>query len=106
MDAVEHLTSALSILAKIAKLEPPKDFDLFPTDSYKWLNKNNNLDICEAIEQAVTKSATEYFNLVVDLNKLKSDDNEQKLKQCIEVIQLVRSDLQRAVEHHDSIFQE
>lgn len=65
-------------------------------------------DIRGVFEQVVTKSATELFsfNLAVDFNEPNSDDNEQQLKQCIDVvIQLIRSDLQQAVKLHDAIFQ-
>lgn len=106
LDAAKHLTRALSILSKIAKLEVPQDFDLFPIEYYKWLKRDDELDIRTVIEQAVDKAVIEYFERVVDFNELKSDDSEQRLKQCIEVIQLVRSDLQRAIEHHDPIFQQ
>lgn len=58
------------------------------------------------MNQAVTIAADEYFDGIVDHNELNSDDNEARLQQLINVIQLVRSDLQRAIEHHDKIFQE
>lgn len=108
LNATNHLTKALHIISKIAKLEPPEGFDLFPDQSYAWLKKSetNSWDIRGAIEQAVKIAVNEYFDGIVDQNELNSEDNEQRLKHCIEVIQLVRSDLQRAIEHQDQIFQE
>jgi BAI1-associated protein 3 len=107
-NATNHLIKALSIISKIAKLEPPEGCDLFPEQNYAWLKKKekNSWDIRDAIEQAVKIAVREYFNEVVDQNDLNCCDSEQKLENCIKIIQLVRSDLQRAIEHHDPIFQE
>lgn len=107
-NAANILTRALSIISKIAKLEPPEGFDLFPEQNYAWLKKKekNSWDIRDAIEQAVKISVREYFDEIVDQNDLNCCDSELKLGNCIKIIQLVRSDLQRAIEHHDIIFQE
>jgi hypothetical protein len=108
-NAMGHLTKALSIISKIAMLEPPSDFDLFPEQYYGWLKRidsSSSWDIREAINQAVTIGTEEYYESIVDHNELNSDDNDVKLQQLIKIIQLVRSDLQRAIEHHDKIFQE
>lgn len=107
-NSLKHLTKALNIIAKIALLEPPEATDLFPEQFYGWLKKNGEVswDIREAINQAVTIGTEEYFEGIIDHDELMNDDNEVRLQQLIKVIQLVRSDLQRAIEHHDKIFQE
>lgn len=107
-NSLKHLTKALSIIAKVAKLEPPESTDLFPEQYYGWLKKSEEIswDIREAMNQAVTKGADEFFDSIVDNDELISDDNDIRLQQLIKVIQMVRSDLQRAIEHHDKIFQE
>ena len=107
-NAMKHLTKALSIISKIALLEPPEATDLFPQQSYGWLKKKEETtwDIREAMNQAVVISTNEYFDGIIDNDELISDDNEVRLQQLIKVIQLVRSDLQRAIEHHDKAFQE
>ena len=90
-------------------LEPPENYDLFPEQLYGWLKRpmsSTNWDIREAMNDAVNIGTSEYFDSVIDQNELNSDDNEVRLQQLIKVIQLVRSDLQRAIEHHDKVFQE
>lgn len=107
-NALKHLTKALSIISKVALLEPPESTDLFPEQYYGWLKRNEEIswDIREAMNQAVTIGTQEYFEGIVDNDELISEDNEVRLQQLIKVIQLVRSDLQRAIEHHDKAFQE
>lgn len=107
MDAAnKHLTRALSILAKVTRLEPPKDFNLFESDNYKRLKKNGEIDIRGVIEQALTEAATEYFDEILVLEKMDDKNREEKYRQCINVIQIMLSDLQKTVEHHDQFFQE
>lgn len=107
-NAMKHLTKALSIISKVAMLEPPEGTDLFPRDKYQWLRSKGETswDIREAMNQAITIGTVEYFEGIVDQNELNSDDNESRLQQLIKIIQLVRSDLQRAIEHQDKVFQE
>lgn len=109
-NAIKHLTRALNIISKITMLEPPEGFDLFPEQYYGWLKRATDQstawDIREAINQAVAIGTEEYFESIIDHNELNSDDNDLRLQQLIKVIQLVRSDLQRAIEHHDKVFQE
>lgn len=108
--AMKHLRSSLNLISKIAMLEPPEGFDLFPEQYYGWLKRSEDAttswDIRETINQAVAKGTEEYFESIVDYNELSSDDNDLRLQQLIKIIQLVRSDLQRAIEHHDKVFQE
>lgn len=107
-NALKHLTKALNIISKVALLEPPELFELFPEQFYGWLKKKEGTswDIREAMNQAVEIGTEEYFDGIIDHDELNSSDNETRLQQLIKVIQLVRSDLQRAIEHHDRIFQE
>lgn len=106
--AQKNLAKALNIIAKIALLEPPESTDLFPEQFYGWLKKREEVswDIREAMNQAVTIGTVEYFEGIIDNDELISEENETRLNQLIKVIQLVRSDLQRAIEHHDKAFQE
>lgn len=107
-NSLKLLSKALNIIAKVALLEPPDSTDLFPAHLYGWLVKKDAIswDIREAMTQAVTIGTEEYFDNIVDNDELISEDNEVRLQQLIKVIQLVRSDLQRAIEHYDKIFQE
>lgn len=107
-NAMKHLTKALNIISKIALLEPPESTDLFPKQYYGWLKRKGETswDIREALNQAVMIGTQEYFESIIDQNELNNDDNEARLQQLIKIIQLVRSDLQRAIEHHDKVFQE
>lgn len=107
-NSLRNLTRALNIISKISTLEPPESTDLFPEHYYGWLKKTGETswDIREAINQAVTIGSEEYFDGIIDHDELINEDNEVRLQQLIKIIQLVRSDLQRAIEHHDKIFQE
>ena len=102
------LTAVLNIIAKVALLEPPEQFDLFPVQMYGWLQRESECtwDLRETLTSAVAAGAGEWFNSIVDQRELNSDDDETKLQQLVKIIQLVRSDLQRAIEHYDRIFQE
>ena len=107
-NSLKNLSKVLSIIAKVSLLEPPESTDLFPEHYYGWLKRNGETswDIRETLNQAVTIGSEEFFSSIVDHDELIHDDNEVRLQQLIKVIQLVRSDLQRAIEHHDKIFQE
>lgn len=107
-NSVRNLAKALNIIAKISSLEIPESVNLFPPQYYGWLKKvgETSWDIGKALNHAVLIGTEEYFDSIIDHDELLSDDNDVRLQQLIKVIQLVRSDLQRAIEHHDKIFQE
>lgn len=106
--STKTLNEVLSIIAKVALLEPPEGFDLFPEQMYGWLKRTSECkwDLRETLTSAVDAGAAEWFISIIDQRELNSDDEETRLQQLVKIIQLVRSDLQRSIEHYDRIFQE
>ena len=108
---VKHLTEVLNILSKISMLEPPEGTDLFPPHVYGWLRRTEdtapNWDIRETLIDAVSNGAEDYwFNSIEANHDVTRGSDEEKLQNLIKIIQLVRCDLQRAIEHYDKLFQE
>ncbi|KAG4080156.1 hypothetical protein HA402_008227 [Bradysia odoriphaga] len=109
-NCVKTLTDVLSILSKVAMLEPPEGTDLFPKSIYGWVTRPNDgpsWDIHGTLQDAVTSGAKDWFAHISDNNCTGSNDSdEDKLQNVIKIIQLVRSDLQRAIEYYDKLFQQ
>ncbi|XP_059619903.1 protein unc-13 homolog 4B isoform X1 [Phlebotomus argentipes] len=108
-NCVKTLIDVLNILAKIAMLEPPEGTDLFPVQQYGWMKDNSekpNWDIRGALRDAVIAGAYDWFNTINDDTECQKGTDEAKLQHIIKLIQLIRSDLQRAIEYYDKIFQE
>lgn len=103
-NSMKTLYEALSIISKIAMLEPPEGTNLFPEGSYGWLRRPNSWDIREALNDAIESGATDWFNSIVDTNELNDGDDEAKLQCLIKITQLIRSDVQRSIEFYDRIF--
>lgn len=104
---ITHLTSVLSVLANLSRLQPPEGTDLFPASVYGWLTTTSdgpNCDIKATLSDAVTQAAVDWFTHIVEHNKPEDNTDEAQLKQQIKIIQLIRTDLQRAIEFHDKIF--
>lgn len=131
-NCVKILTDVLSILSKVAMLEPPEGTDLFPKSIYglalrfrwsaylenlkfcfpfrRWTTRSNDgpsWDIHGTLQDAVTSGAKDWFAHINDNSCTGSNDSdEDKLQNVIKIIQLVRSDLQRAIEYYDKLFQQ
>ncbi|XP_046996115.1 protein unc-13 homolog 4B isoform X1 [Schistocerca americana] len=108
-NTLNQLSSVLSILSLLKELQPPEGFELFPQSVYGWLNYDGdepNCDIQETLRQAVTQGATDWYNHIMDNNKVNDSEEEAQLNHVIKIVQLVRTDLQRAIEYHDKIFQQ
>ncbi|KAJ6638361.1 Protein unc-13 like 4B, partial [Pseudolycoriella hygida] len=109
-NCVKILTDVLSILSKVAMLEPPEGTDLFPKNVYGWVTRQSDgpsWDIHGTLQDAVSSGARDWFVHISDNNTTGSNDSdEDKLQNVIKIIQLVRSDLQRAIEHYDKLFQQ
>ncbi|XP_062536570.1 protein unc-13 homolog 4B isoform X3 [Armigeres subalbatus] len=106
---VKMLTDVLNIIAKVALLEPPEGTDLFPIQQYSWIRSNTlepNWDIREAVSSAVVSGAEDWFNSIKEGHFVESGLDEDRLQNLIKIIQLVRSDIQRSIEHYDKLFQE
>lgn len=104
---MKTLREVLKILYKLSALDVPDTIDLFPTNLYGWLRDDKEkLTIHEVLKQAVIQGASDWFVHILDNNECKENTEDTRLQHLIRVIQLVRSDLQRAVEYYDRVFVE
>lgn len=102
---MKTLREVLKILYKLSILDVPECIDLFPKTSYGWLRDDaGKLNVYEVLNQAVIQGASDWFVHILDNNECKDNTEESRLQHLIRVIQLVRSDLQRAVEYYDRVF--
>lgn len=102
---MKTLREVLKILYKLSMLEVPYTTELFPKNLYGWLREDEGrLTIHEVLDQAVIQGASDWFVHILDNNECKDNTEESRLQHLIRVIQLVRSDLQRAVEYYDRVF--
>ncbi|XP_065722259.2 protein unc-13 homolog 4B isoform X3 [Drosophila suzukii] len=106
---VRALNEVLDILKKIKELEVPDSVDIFPKSVYGWLHTNDTDETCNidtAIVDAINTGTKEWLEHIVEGSR-QSKNNEtddEKLQYIIKLIQMVRSDLQRAMEYFDKIF--
>jgi hypothetical protein len=107
-NAAQNLTAVLSIISQILQLDQPKSIDLFPREQCGWLQKEDDSvwDICQAISQTIIVGAQKFFDSTVEQNQLTSDDNESRLRRLITILQVVKADLQVAIDHYDKKFRE
>ncbi|XP_041980361.1 protein unc-13 homolog 4B isoform X3 [Aricia agestis] len=106
---MKTLREVLKILYKLSLLDLPETIDLFPVNLYGWLREKGDgskLTIHEVLSQAVIQGASDWFVHILDNNECKDKTEESRLQHLIRVIQLVRSDLQRAIEYFDRVFGE
>lgn len=110
-NCLKQLREVLSIIAKLVTLgAPPESVELFPENEYKW-NPNrsedsSNTDIQTVLNNAITQGAYDWFNYILENNINTDESNDGKLQHLIKLIQLVRTDLQKAIEFYDKTFQE
>ncbi|KAJ8716635.1 hypothetical protein PYW07_003262 [Mythimna separata] len=104
---MKTLREVLKVLYKLSVLDAPETLDLFPVNLYGWLREDmGKLTIQVVLEQAVIQGASDWFVHILDNNECKDDTEDNRLQHLIRAIQLVRSDLQRAVEYYDRVFVE
>ncbi|XP_047522377.1 protein unc-13 homolog 4B isoform X6 [Pieris napi] len=106
---MKTLREVLRILYKLSSLDIPETIELFPTNLYGWLKENadgSKLSMYDVLHQAVVQGASDWFVHILDNNECKDKTEDSRLQHLIRVIQLVRSDLQRAIEYFDRVFVE
>lgn len=106
---IKTLREVLKILRKLSTMDVPKCIELFPDNLYGWLKTEEDkteLTLFDVLGQAVNKGASDWFVHILENNECKDKTEEARLQHLIRVIQLVRSDLQRATEYYDRVFQE
>lgn len=106
---MKQLVEVLRLLGKLMSLEPDENIEMFPQVLYPWLEEHGkNWDVTYVLTEAIKQGANHWFTHILENNaEEKSDnENEEKLRNMIRFIQLVRTDLQKAIEYYDKIFQE
>lgn len=106
---MKQVIEVLKILFYIGSLEPLPNTDLFPSSSYPWISSKGdgpNCDIFSTLTDAVSQGANDWLNHILDNNKRTDDADVSKMQNLIQIIQLIRSDLQKAIEFYDKHFQE
>lgn len=104
---MKTLREVLKVLYRLSVLDVPESLDLFPVNLYGWLrdaDDGTKLSIQEVLHQAAVQGASDWFVHILDNNECKDRTEDSRLQHLIRVIQLVRSDLQRAVEYFDRVF--
>lgn len=104
-NVIKTLREVLKVLNKLSALDVPDAVEIFPEHLYGWL-KGNKFSIQDVLSQATTQGASDWFIHIIENNECKDKSEESRLQHLIRVIQLVRSDLQRAIEYYDRVFQE
>lgn len=105
---LKQLSDVLSLLSKVALLEPPPGTDLFPRSVYGWLERESdepNWDLHGTLLQAIVSGARDWFETINRQPNESLHTDEQKLQQIIDLVKLIRLDLNRAVDHYDPLFQ-
>lgn len=106
-NVLKILKDVLIFLSMVSELKVPEDMELFSTKQYGWLKPNDNVtkgDVKEVMLQAIHQGATEWFNELIDTVTPDDKTEEGRLQNLIKIIQMVRSDMQRAVEYYDKCF--
>ncbi|XP_021939432.1 protein unc-13 homolog 4B isoform X2 [Zootermopsis nevadensis] len=106
---LQQLSAILSILSQLATLQPPEGTNLFPPSIYGWLavsENEPNCDIRATLDAAVTQGAEDWFFHILENNNSNDPSEEAQLNHLIRIIQLLRTDLQKAIEFHDRLFQQ
>ncbi|XP_033214634.1 protein unc-13 homolog 4B isoform X2 [Belonocnema kinseyi] len=104
--ALHQLSAILGILSSVSTLKVPKEVDLFPAKMYSWFPEpdGTEISILQALDYTVSQGGSEWFDFIMGNNSLEGNSDEEALQFHIKVIQLIRADLQRAIENHDKIF--
>ncbi|KAF7995549.1 hypothetical protein HCN44_006656 [Aphidius gifuensis] len=105
-NAVSQVGSILGILSSVSSIEIPQDFDLFPRKMFGWLPQpdGTDIDIIKALEYTVIQGGIEWFDDIMNKNLPQLDSDDNALKYYIKIIQLIRADLQNAIETYDKLF--
>lgn len=70
----------------------------------------STLDSMESVHktmtEAIERGANDWFTHLLENNTAHDDSDDAKLKSLVKIVQLVRTDLQKAIEIYDKMFQE
>lgn len=105
-NAMTQLSAILGILSSISSLKVPEDIDLFPAKMYSWFPEpdGSKIDVLRGLEYTIVQGCSEWFEHIVNNNSPETESDEDALRYHNKVIQLIRADLQRAIDHYDKPF--
>ncbi|XP_076382210.1 C2 and C2B_Munc13-like domain-containing protein staccato isoform X5 [Megalopta genalis] len=104
-NSMAQLSAILGILSAISSLKVPDEVNLFPTKMYPWFpDPDEKPGVLEALEFTVEQGGIEWFQHILNNNSAETDSDEDALKYHIKVIQLIRADLQSAIDNYDKLF--
>ncbi|XP_015184155.1 PREDICTED: protein unc-13 homolog D-like isoform X7 [Polistes dominula] len=105
-NAMSQLTAILGILSSISTLKIPDDFDLFPAKMYSWFPEpdGTKLDVFRGLENTVIQGCIEWYEHITSNTTPETNSDEDVLRFHIKIIQLIRADLQRSIDHYDKLF--
>ncbi|XP_016841256.1 protein unc-13 homolog 4B isoform X1 [Nasonia vitripennis] len=105
---MKQLIAILRLVSTLSRLDVPGNVNLFPSKMYSWfppeILDDDRVSVPEALEYAVIRGGAEWFDYIVAKNNLEGDTDEEALKYHIKIIQLIRIDLQRAMEIYEKLF--
>ncbi|XP_022905569.2 protein unc-13 homolog 4B isoform X2 [Onthophagus taurus] len=84
---LKQVAKVLNVLGLISMLDPPENIN-------------------ELLENCVVKGAKDWFEHILENTQLVEDSDEAKMKRLVKIVQLVRTDLQKAIEYYDKMFHE
>ncbi|XP_066581872.1 protein unc-13 homolog 4B isoform X3 [Prorops nasuta] len=101
-----QLAAILGVLSSLSALKVPEEFDLFPSKMYPWLSdvEDSKPSVIGALEYTVIQGGAEWFEHIVSNNQPDTETDEDAIRYHIKVIQLIRADLQRALDNYDKLF--
>ncbi|XP_048522874.1 protein unc-13 homolog 4B isoform X8 [Dendroctonus ponderosae] len=103
---MKQVIEVLKIFNYVMALEPT-NIDLFPQNLYPWITFHGddpNCDIAGTLQDAISKGAGDWLNYLIENNKATAETALARLQNLIQLLQLVRSDLQKAIEFYDKLF--
>lgn len=105
---VKTLAEVIHIISRITSLEIPITVDLYPRDVYGWCKPEideGHIEVETVLKHCVEAGALEWFEHINENTGKIDDDDEQQLEYLVKLIQLIRTDLQKALELYDKVFQ-
>ncbi|KAK9497100.1 hypothetical protein O3M35_004477 [Rhynocoris fuscipes] len=101
---LNELDSMLKVISTVSSIDSD-GIELFPKTSFGWLQTTEQSnDIVFNLKLAIKQSALEWFEQILENNKSNDISNDSKLKYAVKILQLIRGDLQKAIELFDKIF--
>lgn len=106
---VKTLCEVLDIFTKIESIPVGQSVDLFPSNIYGWLPTDKEADtftVKTVAMEAICSGSQEWLEHLIEDSKPTPEEasSDKHLQYLIQLVQMVRSDLQRAIEFFDRHF--